>query len=72
MDKIEDMEENQSPVWFSEKAIAHILSRRDAIAKYQVTYDSNDMEFIIHRDMHGKLNMLFKMHCSGLHYYDPT
>ncbi len=29
------------------------------------------MEFAIHYNKHGLLNMLFKMHSSGLHYFDP-
>ena len=53
VDKIADIGENQSLVWFSEKAIANILSLKEAIARYQVTYNSEDMEFIIHRNKHG-------------------
>jgi hypothetical protein len=34
-------------------------------------YYSEDMEFPIHRNEHGLPNMLFKMHSSGLHYFDP-
>jgi hypothetical protein len=34
-------------------------------------YNSEDMEFVIHRNKCGLLNMLFKMHISGLHYFDP-
>jgi hypothetical protein len=68
---IADIGEDQSSIWFSKKAIANILSLKDAIALYQVTYDSDDKQFIVHQSEHGKPNMLFKMHSSGLHYYDP-
>ena len=68
--KIADIGEDQS-VWFSDEAITNILSLIDGIVLYQVTYDSNDMEFIVHRNEHGKPNMLFMMHSSGLQYWDP-
>ena len=68
--KIADIGEDQS-VWFSKKAIANIFSLIDAIAFYQVTYNSNERQFIVHRSEHGNPEMLFKMHSSGLHYWDP-
>jgi hypothetical protein len=34
VDKIADIGENQTPVWFSENAIANILSLKDSIARY--------------------------------------
>ena len=43
----------------------------DAVKKYDVTYHSNDREFIVYRDAAGLPNMRFKMHSSGLHFYDP-
>jgi hypothetical protein len=30
------------------------------------------MEFVIHCNERGLPNMLFKMHSSGLHYFDPS
>jgi hypothetical protein len=41
------------------------------IRQYRVTYDSNEEMFIVHRHSHGMPNMEFRMHKSGLHYYDP-
>jgi hypothetical protein len=71
VNKIADIGNNKPPIWFSKNAIANILSLKDAIPRYRVTYDSNDMQFIIHCNERGLSNMLFKMHSSGLHYYDP-
>ena len=58
-------------VWFSKKAITNILALSNLTQQYRVTYDSNDRMFIVHREQEGKSNMHFKMHPSGLHYYDP-
>ena len=30
------------------------------------------MEFIVYQNKHVKPDMLFKMHTSGLHYWDPS
>ena len=56
---IADIWEDQALIWFSKKAIANILSLKDAIALYQVTYDSNDKQFIFHWSEHDKSDMLF-------------
>ena len=69
--EIADIGEDQSSIWFLEKAIANILSLKDTIALYPVSYNSNDRQFIVHQSEHGKPGMLFKMHSSGLHYYYP-
>ena len=58
-------------VWFSEKAITNIISLKNLIRQYRVTYDSKDEHFVVHRESAGKPNMLFKMHESGLHYFKP-
>jgi hypothetical protein len=57
-------------VWFSTRAITNILALSNVIQQYQVTYDSNDFKFVVHR-MPAKPNMNFRMHESGLHYYNP-
>ena len=57
-------------VWFSKKAITNILSLKDVIKCYRVTYDSYDGAFIVWRENKGLPNMIFKMHSSGLHFYD--
>ena len=37
-----------------------------------MTYDSDVAAlFIVHRERNVKTNMEFRMHPSGLHYYDP-
>ena len=57
-------------VWFSKKAITNILSLKDVIKCYRVTYDSYDGAFIVWRKNKGLPNMIFRMHSSGLHFYD--
>jgi hypothetical protein len=58
-------------VWFDKHAITNIIALSNLIKQYRVTYDSNDKMFVVHREEMGKPNMHFKMHSSGLHYYDP-
>ena len=65
MEKIVDIGKDQPLVWFSEKEVANILSPKDAIDQCIVMYNSEDMEFVIHWDSRGLLNMIFKMHSSG-------
>jgi hypothetical protein len=59
-------------VWYNKNAIANILSLRNVIKQYPVTYDSDYEMFVVHRESVGKKNMEFRMHESGIHhYYDP-
>jgi len=58
-------------VWFSKRAITNIIALKNLILQYRVTYDSNDQMFVVHRESAGKPNMQFRMHSSGLHYFDP-
>lgn len=58
--------------WFSKRAIANIISLKNLIKQYRVTYDSWYLEFVVHRQCVGKEDMIFKMHENGLHYYDPA
>jgi hypothetical protein len=58
-------------VWFDESAITNIIALSNLIKQYQVTYDSDDKMFVVHREAVNKPNMHFKMHLSRLHYYDP-
>jgi hypothetical protein len=55
-------------VWFSTRAITNIISLRNLIDRYRVTYDSDDLMFVVHRESESKPNMEFRMHESGLHY----
>jgi hypothetical protein len=57
------------PVWFSLKAITNIIALRNIIRQFCVTYDSNQLMFVVHRP--NLPNMEFRMHESGLHFYDP-
>jgi hypothetical protein len=58
-------------VWFSTRAITNIITLSNLIQQYQVTYDSDDKMFVVHRESQGKPNMEFRMHKCGLHYYNP-
>jgi hypothetical protein len=58
-------------VWFSKDAITNIIALSNLIKQYRVTYDSNDEMFVVHREDVDKPNMEFKMHKSGLHYFNP-
>jgi hypothetical protein len=64
------MEGYNKTVWFSTRSI-NIIALRNLIDQYRVTYDSDDLMFVVHRESESKPNMEFKMHKSGLHYYDP-
>jgi hypothetical protein len=69
--QLADIGKDQPPAWFSTKAITNILSLKDVIHLYEVTYDCREQCFIIWREDRGLPNMMFRMHSSGLHYYDP-
>jgi hypothetical protein len=58
-------------VWFDADVITNIVSLKNIIQQYCVTYDSLDLAFVVHREVAGKPNMRFIMHKSGLHYFDP-
>ena len=58
-------------VWYSKSDITNILSLGNVIEQYRVTYDSNDLMFVVHRGVNGKPDMHFRMHECGLHYYAP-
>jgi hypothetical protein len=58
-------------VWFSKKAITKIIALHNLIQKYCVTYDSDDLMFVVKQESESKPNMKFCMHECGLHYYDP-
>jgi hypothetical protein len=65
------MEGYTKTVWFSTPAITNIIALINLIDQYRVTYDSDDLIFVVYRESESKPNMEFKMHKSGLHYYDP-
>jgi hypothetical protein len=65
------MEGYNKTVWFSTRSITNIIALRNSIDQYRVTYDSDDLMFVMHQESESKPNMEFKMHKIGLHYYDP-
>jgi hypothetical protein len=69
--KMEDMAGYHTPVWYSKHAITNILALSNVIKQYRVTYDSDEQMFVVHRESANKPDMEFRMHESGLHYYDP-
>ena len=58
-------------VWYNRSAITNILTLKNVIKQYRVTYDSDDHTFVVHHKQAGLPNMNFWMHSSGLHFYDP-
>jgi hypothetical protein len=65
------MEGYNKTVCCSTRAITNIIALRNLIDQYRVTYDSDNLMFVVHRESESKPNLEFKMHKSGLHYYDP-
>ena len=61
----------EGDVWYSKNAITNIIALSNLIKQYQVTYDSNDKMFVVHRQQQGKPDMEFRQHETGLHYYQP-
>jgi hypothetical protein len=58
-------------VWFSNRKITNIIELRNLIDQYRVTYDSDDLMFVVHRELESKPKIEFRIHESGLNYYDP-
>jgi hypothetical protein len=65
------MEGYNKTVWFSTRAITNIIALFNLIDQYRVTYDSDDLMCVVHRESESKPNMEFKMHKSVLQYYEP-
>ena len=60
---------NYGEVWFSQEAITNIISLKNIIKKFRVTYDSaNGNQFVVHKD-NGQ-HLIFKQSASGLFYHD--
>jgi hypothetical protein len=57
-------------VWFRTRAITNIVALSNLIQQYRITYNSNDLMFVVHCEP-DKPDMEFRMNESGLHYYDP-
>jgi hypothetical protein len=65
------MEGYNKTVWFSTRAITNIIALRNLIDQYRVTCESDDLMFVVHGESESKSNMEFKIHKSGLYYYEP-
>ena len=46
--QVEDIGKDQSPLWFSNKAITNILLLKEVIKQYRVKYDSADEAFFVY------------------------
>jgi hypothetical protein len=51
------MEGYNKTVWFSTRAITNIIALSNLIDQYHVTYDSDDLMFLVHRESESKPNM---------------
>ena len=58
--------------WFRKYAITNITDIKNLIKQYWVIYDSIDQTFVLYREDQEWPNMKFKMHESGLNFYNPT
>ena len=58
-------------VWFSENFITNIIYLSNLRLQYLVTYRSNEMILIFHRESEVKPNMQFRIHEIGLDYFVP-
>ena len=57
--------------WYSKDAISNIISLKNMIRQYRVTYDSDDETSIVHREASALPDMEFKMQKSVLHVFYP-
>jgi hypothetical protein len=59
-------------VWCTHRTMTNILSLKNLISLYRVTYDSEKRtSFIVHLEEFGLPDMVFDMHPCGLHVYYP-
>ena len=58
-------------VWLGKYSITNIITLKNLIKQYRVTYDKFDQIFVLHREDQEKPNMEFKMHEFGIHFYNP-
>ena len=58
-------------LWFDQNDITKLITLNNIINQYRVTYDRLYEMLIVHQQEHGTHNTNFRMHKSGLHYYDP-
>ena len=54
--------------WFDERCITNLLSFKELVKMYRITYDSDVCtSFTVHRSEYGLVDLHFRMHESGLH-----
>ena len=58
-------------VWFSENDIINIIVLSNPRLQHLVIYRSEEMIFIFNRESEGKPNMQFRIHDSGMNYFEP-
>ena len=62
-----------SQVYYDTRAITNILSFKNLVGNYRITYDSDeDKTFTVHRSNHGLTDLKFEMHECGLHMLVPA
>ena len=59
-------------VWFGGKSITNIIALRNLRLQFPTTYSSEEIMFIILIESEVKPNIQFRMHESGLHYFNPS
>ena len=69
--RVMEIGDGSTKVWFSTSAITNILSLKMVRSLYPVSYDCDEASFTVHHANYGKLGIIFGMHHSGLHIYDP-
>jgi hypothetical protein len=67
---IANVADYDEPVWFSKKAITNIFTLKNMKKQYRVMYNSLEETFLVHCEAAGLLNLLFKEHRNGLHFFD--
>ena len=57
--------------WYSKDAIDNIISLKNMIRQYRVTYESNNQTFVLQQEAYALLDMEVRMHKSGLQMFYP-
>ena len=58
-------------IWYNKNVIINIIFLWNLIKQYRVTYNSDDERFVVYRQIENKTDLYFKIHESGLYYFDP-
>ena len=69
--QVVEIGDGQIKVLFLMKAITNILLLKMFHELYHVSYDCERGQFTFHCLEYGRPDMIFRMHPSGLHIYDP-